>query len=257
MAGSDPSGGAGVQADLSTFHQFTVYGISVITLLTVQNTSHVYRVETVPADFVIQQVEAVVSDIPPAAGKVGALGSAEIVEGIAELANSFLFPLVVDPVMVSTHGARLLSADAEDVFRRKLLPCASLVTPNIPEAELLTGLRIESLKDIREAADRLIDMGSKAALIKGGHSSGEPVDYLLDEHGFTSFSGRRIDTVHTHGTGCVYSAAITACLALGQSLREAVSTARTFIQAAIESAPGLGAGNGPVNYFASVPEVKV
>ncbi len=211
-----------------------------------------FRVETVPADFVLQQIEAVISDIPPAAGKLGALGSAEIVEGVAQLASSFLFPLVIDPVMVSTHGARLLSIDAEEVFKHKLLPHATLVTPNIPEAELLTGVQIESERDIRHAAERLRDMGCQAALIKGGHSSGEPIDYLLDSDGFTSFAGKRVNTMDTHGTGCVYSAAITAALALGYELRDATSIARSFIQTAIETAPGLGSGNGPVNYFAPV-----
>ncbi len=256
VAGSDPSGGAGIQADLTTFHQFGVYGESVITLLTVQNTQRVFRVETVPADFVMQQLKAVISDMPPAAGKTGALGSAEIVEEVADLASSFLFPLVIDPVMVSTHGARLLSVDAEEVFKAKLLPLASVVTPNIPEAELLTKVQIRTEDDIREAGRKLLGMGCTAVLIKGGHSSGEPVDFLFDSEGFTSFPEKRIDTLHTHGTGCVYSAAITACLALGNNLRDTVSIARKFIQSAIETAPGLGAGNGPVNYFAPVPELK-
>ena len=256
IAGSDPSGGAGIQADLATFHQFGVYGQSAITLLTVQNTQLVSRVETIPADFVMEQIAAVISDIPPGAAKTGALGSVETVEYLADLAVTFPFPLVIDPVLVSTHGARLLSQDAESVFKQKLLRSAFVVTPNIPEAELLTGVKIESEDNTREAARVFLDFGCKAALIKGGHSSGEPIDYLLDDNGWTKFPGMRIETRHTHGTGCVYSAAITACLANGHDLRRSVGMARAFIQLAIETAPQFGHGRGPVNYFANVPEYE-
>jgi hydroxymethylpyrimidine/phosphomethylpyrimidine kinase len=252
IAGSDPSGGAGIQADLATFHQFGVYGLTALTLLTVQNTQRVSRVETVPADFVLSQIAEVVSDIPPGAAKTGALGSLEIVEGLAEMAGAFPFPLVIDPVLVSTHGSRLLARDAESALKNKLLPCARLVTPNIPEAQLLTGVTITNETDLRRAAHLLLNFGCQAVLIKGGHSSGEPVDYLLDENGWNGFPGKRIKTAHTHGTGCVYSAAITACLALGYEAFEAVAIARDFIQRAIETAPGLGAGRGPVNSFAPV-----
>lgn len=256
IAGSDPSGGAGIQADLGAFHRFGVYGLAAITLLTVQNTRRVTRVETVPADLVFDQIREVVDDIPPAAAKTGALGSVEIVEGLSELAAGFSFPLVVDPVLVSTHGTRLLARDAEFALRTKLLPCASLVMPNIPEAELLTGVTIKNEGDMRRAAELLLNLGCRAALIKGGHSSGEPVDYLLDDDGWNAFPGKRIKTNHTHGTGCVYSAAITACLALRYTLAEAVEISRNFIQSAIESAPELGAGRGPVNYFAPVIEPR-
>ncbi|MGI8962621.1 MAG: bifunctional hydroxymethylpyrimidine kinase/phosphomethylpyrimidine kinase [Bryobacteraceae bacterium] len=253
IAGSDPSGGAGIQADLKTFHQFGVYGQAAITLLTVQNTQMVSRVETMPADLVVEQIEAVISDIPPAAAKTGALGNIAIIEGIAEVAKSFSFPLVVDPVMISKHGARLISPDAEQALRRVLLPRAFLVTPNIPEAESLTGVTIHDESGMRAAANRLCDLGCKAALVKGGHGIGEPVDVLsapgLTEDSSAFFSGRRINTRHTHGTGCTYSAAITAGLALGQDLRQSILVAKSFIQSAIETAPGLGAGLGPVNHF--------
>jgi hydroxymethylpyrimidine/phosphomethylpyrimidine kinase len=252
IAGSDPSGGAGIQADLKTFHQFGVYGQAVITLLTVQNTQTVSRVETMPADLVVQQIEAVISDIPPTAAKTGALGDIAIVEGIAELAKSFAFPLIVDPVMISKHGIRLISPEAEEALKRVLLPRAFLVTPNIPEAESLTGMTIRDENDMRAAANRLRDLGCKAGLVKGGHRRGEPVD-VLSAPGLSEdlifFSGTRINTRHTHGTGCTYSAAITAGLALGQDLRQSIVAAKSFIQSAIETAPGLGAGQGPVNHF--------
>jgi hydroxymethylpyrimidine/phosphomethylpyrimidine kinase len=252
IAGSDPSGGAGIQADLKTFHQFGVYGEAVLTLLTVQNTQFVARVDTVPHDFVRQQIEALLSDIRPAAAKTGALGSAENVEEVAALAGGFDFPLLVDPVMISKHGARLLSRDAENALSAKLISCAELVTPNIPEAEALSDLQIETEADMRLAARRILDLGCKAVLIKGGHSAGDPVDLLLDREGFLSFPARRIITGHSHGTGCAYSAAITACLALGHPLREAIAISRVYIQRAIETAPQLGLGNGPINHFALI-----
>jgi hydroxymethylpyrimidine/phosphomethylpyrimidine kinase len=254
IAGSDPSGGAGIQADLKTFHHFGVYGQAVITLVTVQNTRALSRLEIMPADLVVEQIEAVISDMPPAAAKAGALGNVAIVQAVAELAKAFPFPLVVDPVMISKHGARLISPEAEQALKRLLLPRAFLVTPNIPEAESLTGMAIHDESDMRIAANRLRDLGCKAALVKGGHGRGEPIDVLtapgLAKDSLTCFSGRRINTRHTHGTGCTYSAAITAGLALGQDLRQSILGAKSFIQSAIETAPGLGGGYGPVNHFA-------
>lgn len=253
IAGSDPSGGAGIQADLATFHRFGVFGLGAITLLTVQNTQRVSRVETVPADLVIDQIAEVITDISPAAAKTGALGSVDIVEALADIAGTFPFPLVIDPVLISTQGTRLLARDAESVLKTRLLNSARLITPNIPEAESLTGMTIRNEADMRRAAELLLHFGCQAVLIKGGHSSGEPVDYLLDEDsGWNAFPGKRIRTSHTHGTGCVYSAAITACLALGYDLVDAVEISRDYIQRAIETAPALGSGNGPVNYFAPV-----
>ena len=246
IAGSDPSGGAGIQADLKTFHQFGVYGEAAITLLTVQNTQRVSRVETMAAELVREQVEAVISDIPPGAAKTGALGNAAIVEAVADLARGFPFPLVVDPVMISKHGASLLSAEAVEAMKRRLIPRAFLLTPNIPEAEALTGR-----EDMAEAGKRLLDLGCQAVLIKGGHAEGEPVDSLFTQDGSMPFPGRRVFTKRTHGTGCTLSAAITACLAQGNGLEEAVRRAKRFVQAAIESASALGQGHGPVNHFTS------
>jgi hydroxymethylpyrimidine/phosphomethylpyrimidine kinase len=250
IAGSDPSGGAGIQADLKTFHEFGVYGEAVITLLTVQNTQRVSLVEVLPSELVKQQVEAVITDIPPVAAKTGALGDIEIVETVAELAESFLFPLVVDPVIISKHGARLLSPEAEQVLKNKLLPHAYLVTPNIPEAEALTGMSINSQDDMRRAAERLLDFGCTAALVTGGHHASQADDVLAGPNGTVVLHGKRVDTLHTHGTGCTYSAAITANIAHGLALNDAVRFAKSYIQSAIETAPGLGAGCGPVNHFA-------
>jgi hydroxymethylpyrimidine/phosphomethylpyrimidine kinase len=252
IAGSDPSGGAGIQADLKTFHQLGVYGEAVITLLTVQNTRTVSRVEVMNASLVREQIEAVVSDIPPDAVKTGALGSAEVVAAVADWAKSRIMPLVVDPVMISKHGSPLISEAAQLLLKRELIPHAYLVTPNIPEAEALTGMRIHNESDMRQAATALMRLGCFAALIKGGHAAGEPVDILNDEAGSLRLTGRRIDTLHTHGTGCTLAAAITALLASKTGLREAVQRAKDFVQRAIETAPGFGGGRGPLNHFAPI-----
>jgi hydroxymethylpyrimidine/phosphomethylpyrimidine kinase len=252
IAGSDPSGGAGLQADLKTFHQFGVYGEAVVTLVTVQNSLRVSRVELLPRDLVLEQIAAVVEDMPPGAAKTGALGSAEMVEAVARAAAEFGFPLVVDPVMVSKHGQPLLPETAAHAIRQHLLPRAALVTPNIPEAEALTGITIRTLDDMRRAAARICQMGARAALIKGGHTSGEDsTDILFDGVEWRDFPAARISTRHTHGTGCTFSAAITAGLARGQALGDAVERAKRFIQEAIRTNPGLGHGAGPVNHFAN------
>jgi hydroxymethylpyrimidine/phosphomethylpyrimidine kinase len=252
IAGSDPSGGAGIQADLKTFHQFGVYGEAVIALLTVQNTVRVSRVVVMPPALVLEQLAAVLEDIPPAAAKTGALGSAEMVEAVARAAAGFKFPLVVDPVMVSKHGLSLLPNAAVAAVRELLLPRAFLITPNVPEAEALTGMEISSLEDMRLAACRLRDMGARAVLIKGGHLEGDATDLLFAAAEWHEFPAPRVATPHTHGTGCTYSAAITACLALGLPLVAAVARAKRFIHEAILTNPRLGKGSGPVNHHASV-----
>ena len=252
IAGSDPSGGAGIQADLKTFHQFGVYGEAVITLLTVQNTVGVRRVECIAPELVIEQIEAVLEDLPPAAAKTGALGNRAIVEAVAELARKFSFPLVVDPVMISKHGAPLIADDARAALTGSLIPRARLITPNIPEAEALTGITIRNPAEMRRAALRLREMGAAAVLVKGGHLGRSAVDILLDGEEWHDYPAERIETRHTHGTGCTYSAAITAGLALGLPLEEAVRRAKVFITEAIRTNPGLGAGSGPVNHHAPV-----
>jgi hydroxymethylpyrimidine/phosphomethylpyrimidine kinase len=195
-----------------------------------------------------EQIAAVLEDIPPAAAKTGALGSAEVVEAVAEMAAGFGFPLVVDPVTIGKHGRRLLSAAAVRVLRERLLPRAALVTPNIPEAEELSGIAIHSLAGMRGAACRILELGARAVLIKGGHSAGDPVDLLFDGADWREFPAPRLETPHTHGTGCTYSAAIVAGLAHGLALAEAVARAKRFVHGAIRSNPGLGAGCGPVNH---------
>lgn len=250
IAGSDPSGGAGIQADLKTFQRFGVYGAAVVTLITVQNTQAVLRVETLAPDLVAEQIRAVLCDIAPAAAKTGALGTAGVIEAVAEMAASFTFPLVVDPVMISKHGVRLISVDAEQILKKRLLPHALLLTPNIPEAEALTGMTIRCEEDMSRAAGCLLDLGSKAVLIKGGHLDGDPVDVLCWNGPPRSFSGMRVRSPHTHGTGCTLSAAITAGLAHGKNLPDAISEAKQFVQRAIEQAPGLGHGAGPLNHMA-------
>jgi hydroxymethylpyrimidine/phosphomethylpyrimidine kinase len=250
IAGSDPSGGAGIQADLKTFHQHGVYGTSVITLLTVQNTVEVRSVETLTAKLVIAQLRAILEDIPPAAAKTGALGNTEIILALADFAPRFDFPLVVDPVMISKHGAPLLSSDACAALSGQLLPYAALVTPNLHEASMLAGIPVSDLASMEESARRIRRLGAKSVLIKGGHLAGEAVDVLFHEGEFVRYSAPRSDTRHTHGTGCTYSAAITAELAKGRSLPEAVGAAKRFITLAIATSPGLGKGCGPVNHFA-------
>jgi hydroxymethylpyrimidine/phosphomethylpyrimidine kinase len=248
IAGSDPSGGAGIQADLKTFHQCKVYGEAVITLLTVQNTKGVQRVECIPADLVEQQVLAVLEDIPPNAAKTGALGNRLIVQVVADIIQRFDFPLVVDPVMISKHGAPLLSPEACEALKTRLIPLAWLLTPNLAEAAALTEQEIGDVGGMRRAARRLCEMGAKAVLVKGGHLAGDATDVLFDGREWLEFTAPRIVTPHTHGTGCTYSAAITAELAKGSDLKTAVSRAKHFITEAIRTHPRLGGGCGPVNH---------
>jgi len=252
IAGSDPSGGAGIQADLKTFHQFGVYGEAVITLLTVQNTVGVEAVECLSPELILRQARAVLADIPPAAVKTGALGNGRLVEAVAELAGELEVPLVVDPVMISKHGAPLMDAEARHVLVSRLIPKAFLLTPNMPEAAALAGFDVPDVPAMRRAAATLHDLGARAVLVKGGHLAGEAVDVLFDGRSYLEFPAPRIDTPHTHGTGCTYSAAIAAMLARRSPLQEAVAAAKAFLTAAIRTNPGLGHGSGPVNHFALV-----
>ncbi len=250
IAGSDPSGGAGIQADLKTFHQFGVYGEAVVTLITVQNTQRVDRVQCMSPLLVEQQIRAVIEDIPPQAAKTGALGTREIIETVARLAAEFEFPLVVDPVMLSKHGAPLLAPDALTALYEKLLPRTYLLTPNLPEAAALAAMEVRKLGEMRAAAERLVAAGARNVLIKGGHLADTATDLLLCGGQWFEFPAQRLETRHTHGTGCTFSAAITARLASGVALPDAVRAAKAYIHEAIRTGPKLGHGAGPVNHFA-------
>lgn len=252
IAGSDPGGGAGLQGDLKTFHQFGVYGTAVVTLITVQNTVRTSRVETLDALLVGEQLDAVLEDLAPQAIKTGALGTAAIVEAVAS--RKFSCPLVVDPVTIGKHGAPLMDAAARSSLKRLLLPRAALVTPNLSEASELAGIEVCDAESMREAARRIADLGVRSVLVKGGHLSGDSIDILWHNGVFTTFHSVRLQTRHTHGTGCAYSAAITACLAHGVSMVDAAGRAKIFVHEAIRSAPGLGAGSGPLNLFAGSGE---
>jgi hydroxymethylpyrimidine/phosphomethylpyrimidine kinase len=251
IAGSDPSGGAGIQADLKTFHRMGVYGEAVLTLITVQNTRGVSRVDALAPDLVLEQIQAVVIDIPPHAAKTGALGNAAVVDAVASAAEKFRFPLVVDPVMISKHGAPMMDQEARRVLAERLVPRAFLLTPNLHEAAALTGFAVEDLSSMRRAAETLASLGAKNVLVKGGHLEGDAVDVLFTQEGtLHEFPAPRVDTTHTHGTGCTYSAAITAELAKAVPLLRAVAIAKMFITNAIRTNPGLGSGSGPLNHHA-------
>jgi hydroxymethylpyrimidine/phosphomethylpyrimidine kinase len=253
IAGSDSGGGAGIQADLKTFHAFGVFGTSALTAVTVQNTRGVTGVHAVPLEVVGAQIDAVVTDLRPAAVKTGMLATAALVEVVAgRIERHGLGRYVLDPVMVATSGDRLLDEDAEATVARRLLPLAAVVTPNLHEASILTGRTVRTLDDMRAAADALLALGAGAALVKGGHLEGEAVDLLRDAEGEQVWRKPRLDTPHTHGTGCTLSAAITAGLAQGRPLTEACDRAVRWVARAIGTAPGLGGGHGPVNHFAPV-----
>ncbi|MBU9889477.1 MAG: bifunctional hydroxymethylpyrimidine kinase/phosphomethylpyrimidine kinase [Candidatus Omnitrophica bacterium] len=252
IAGSDPSGGAGIQADLKTFHQHRVYGMAVLTLLTVQNTQGVRQVRVLQPGFVVRQIETVLEDIPPQAIKTGALGNAAVVRALACCAKNFKCPLVVDPVMISKHGSSLLPRTAVCAFMEELLPRATLVTPNLKEASVLSGIKVRDLDSMEKAAKRIAALGPQAVLVKGGHLGGPAADLLYQDGRIRVFSAARVRTRHTHGTGCTYAAAITAELAKGRDLPKAIELAKKFITQAIRNAPGLGRGCGPVDHHAGV-----
>ena len=250
IAGSDSGGGAGIQADLKTFTAFGVYGMTVITSVTAQNTLGVLEIHDLPAAFVSRQLEAVLSDLPVDAAKTGMLSNADIVRGVAaRLREQEVKNLVVDPVMVAKSGHRLLREEALKALRDELLPLASVVTPNLPEAEVLTGRKISGPEEMRRAAESIRTLGPAHVLIKGGHLQGRAVDILFDGSDFTELLADRVSTRHTHGTGCTLSAAIAALLATGLTVTEAVIVAKDFITRAIREAPGLGHGHGPLNHF--------
>ncbi|ULL14553.1 bifunctional hydroxymethylpyrimidine kinase/phosphomethylpyrimidine kinase [Paenibacillus sp. H1-7] len=252
IAGSDSGGGAGIQADLKTFQMLEVYGMSAITAVTAQNTLGVHGIYDIPLAGIEQQLEAVIGDIGVDAAKTGMLSQPEVIELVAHQAVKHgLRQLVVDPVMIAKGGASLLAQSAQEALRTRLLPLAAVVTPNIPEAEVITGMSISTLGEMKEAAVRIVEQfGAGAAVVKGGHSSGEPTDVLYDGKEFHLLTAERYETRHTHGTGCTFSAVITAELAKGRTLLDAVHTAKQFITLAIRHELGIGAGHGPTNHWA-------
>ncbi|MSR06410.1 MAG: bifunctional hydroxymethylpyrimidine kinase/phosphomethylpyrimidine kinase [Gemmatimonadetes bacterium] len=255
IAGSDSGGGAGIQADLKTFHQFGVFGTSVITAITAQNTRGVTAVHPAPPDIVDAQMEALAQDLPPRATKTGMLATANLVRTVARGIARHRFPnYVLDPVMVATSGDRLLTNDAEATVAELLVPLAAVVTPNLDEAAILVAGEVRSVEQMELAGTALVAMGARAALVKGGHAEGATVvDVLVTREGTRRFTHPRIVTTSTHGTGCTLSAAIAAGLALGRSLEDAVAGALDFVHRAISSAPGLGSGHGPLNHFVPPP----
>jgi len=251
IAGSDSGGGAGIQADLKTFAAHGVYGTSAITAVTAQNTLGVTMWQALPADLVIAQIEAVAGDIGADAVKVGMLANAAIVEAVAATIAELDLPLVVvDPVMVAKGGDRLLEEDAVEAMRVELFRRAHMVTPNIAEAEVLSGMTITTVDDMRQAGERIRSLGPRVVLVKGGHLDGpESVDVACTSEGSFELRGPRLATRHTHGTGCTLSSAITANLALGLDDRGALTRAREYLEGAIRHAPGLGRGHGPLGHF--------
>ena len=252
IAGSDSGGGAGIQADLKAFEANGVFGMSVLTAITAQNTREVTQAFELPTGLIRAQLDAVVDDLPIGAVKTGMLSSVEIIETVADgIARHGLAPVVVDPVMISTSGYSLLQPDAVQAVRERMLPLADLATPNAHEAAALAGFEVRTLDDARRAAHAILEMGPRAVLVKGGHldSESDAVDVLLDAGGERLYRAERLDTTSTHGTGCTYASSIAANLARGYELREAIERARVYLQEAIRHGLDIGAGNGPTRHF--------
>jgi len=254
IAGSDSGAGAGIQADLKTFAALGVYGTSALTAVTAQNTRGVRSVVELDPRMVAAQINAVLEDIGADAAKTGMLSSAAIIATVAARVRAHeLTRLVVDPVMVAKSGDRLLRADAVQALRTDLLPLALVVTPNLPEAEALSGMVVADRPAMEEAARRIADLGPRYVLVKGGHAAGDPVDLLYDGREFLAFPGQRLETTSTHGTGCTLSAAIAAYLARGLPMAEAVGHAKTYLTAAMRAAYPIGHGHGPLNHLFALP----
>lgn len=250
VAGSDCSGGAGIQADLKTMSALGVYGMSVICSVVAENTSRVIAMQNICTDIVAKQMDAVFEDIGTDAVKIGMLSSGDNMEVVAEKLEQYKpGNIVLDPVMYAKGGAALMDLNAMDVLIRKVLPKADLITPNLPEAEKLCGFSIASREDMKRAAKAIYALGCGGVLVKGGHLEGDAVDILYDGVGYSSFSVPRIDTQNTHGTGCTYSSCIASFLALGYDVRQAVSQAKRYVTGAIRHALAIGHGHGPTNHF--------
>jgi hydroxymethylpyrimidine/phosphomethylpyrimidine kinase len=251
IAGSDSSGGAGIQADLKTFHAHGVFGMSAVTAVTVQNSRKVFDVQEVLPRLVHDQIICLFDDADIHAVKIGMVSSTELIKEIAEALHTVNPPAVVlDPVMISKSGYRLLQQDAQDALVRFLFPLAQVITPNIYEAEALVGNKIRHVDDMKNAAEKLRRFGARAVVVKGGHLGGhQATDILYDGQKFKALQSRRIETKNTHGTGCTFSSAIAANMALGKTFFEAVALAKTYISGAIEHALSIGQGHGPTHHF--------
>lgn len=248
IAGTDPTGGAGIQADLKVFQEREVYGMSVISSVVAQNTVGVQAVQHLDIPFMEKQLDSVLSDIQPDAIKTGMVATIEMMELIASKLSTLSVPYIIDPVMVAKSGDALMEGKSRDVIRELLLPLATVVTPNVPEAEILVGFDIHTNRDAEKAAKVMVnELGAQAAIVKGGHLSGDAIDVLYDGKDFSYYKAERFDTKHTHGTGCTFSAAITAELAKGKTIQEAVTLGKKFITDAIQYSLKLGNGNGPTN----------
>lgn len=252
IAGSDSGGGAGIQADLKTFSAHHVFGMSVITAVTAQNTVEVRSIQTIATNIIADQIAAVFEDIQVDAVKIGMLGSSEVIETVADQLRIYQpTNIVLDPVMIAKSGDRLLSEDANTTLKTKLLPMATVITPNLPEAEALTGLTIKSKQDLYTACQKLKELGAKNVLLKGGHSLGNPNDLFYDGESFHWLEAERISTKNTHGTGCTLSSAIASNLANGLPLKDSIEAAKTYITEAIRNSFPIGHGHGPVHHFYS------
>jgi hydroxymethylpyrimidine/phosphomethylpyrimidine kinase len=260
IAGSDSGGGAGIQADIKTITAFGAYAATAITALTAQNTLGVHGVHQVPPEFVARQIAVVLDDIGADVVKTGMLGDAATIEAVCDALQRHIqnVPVVVDPVMVATTGASLLATGALETLKRRLLPFASVITPNLPEAEALAGITIPDVAAMRHAAAAMLTLGVPAVLLKGGHLPGDQViDLLATVDGVEEFAAPRIVSRHTHGTGCTLASGIAAGLAQGLLLRDAVVRALAFVRAAIVAAPGFGAGHGPLNHAITVDRARL
>lgn len=251
IAGTDPSGGAGIHADLKTFQELKTYGMSVITSVVAQNTTGVQAVHHIPIDMIEKQLDSVINDMPIHAFKTGMIAHIDMMQVIKKKIESLNVPYVMDPVMVAASGDPLIAKESQQYLRDELLPLTYVVTPNIPEAEVITGISIQTEDDMKQAAKLIVNIyGAHAALVKGGHYSGDATDFLYDGEQIHRLTTKRIDTKNSHGTGCTLSAAITAYLAQGENLVNAVIKAKDYITQAIRYSFDLGSGSGPTNHWA-------
>ncbi|WP_456271117.1 bifunctional hydroxymethylpyrimidine kinase/phosphomethylpyrimidine kinase [Bacillus sp. AK031] len=252
IAGSDSGGGAGIQADLKTFQELKVYGMSAITAVTAQNTLGVQGVYPMSLEAIKEQLGSIAVDLAPQAVKTGMLFNSDVIEVVAKAIGKYQWNnIIVDPVMIAKGGSPLLQEEAIEALRKKLIPLSTVITPNIPEAEVITGMKIDSFSRRKEAANAMIELGAQSVVIKGGHDESDSADDLFyDGVTFETFSKPRLHTSNTHGTGCTFSAAIAAQLAKGHSLQQAIQVAKSFIHEAIKQDLKIGSGHGPTNHWA-------